>query len=452
MPERSPTREAIRRFRHNRRAFWGLGFLGVVSLCGLCAPIISAHVLHFSEDEQHTFWVFSAPQTQDVSIDFPTYDGDKTAFSLLDLNHDGELRCVKPQQDRPLRCPELENAWWAERFFAFLHDLKDVAPGQDQPVLGRRLPDGNVSLAEYPQNRTAWHDPKVAEAIEQLGLFGAKGFAQLDANHDGLLSRAEVMAQTRWTRLNQTRLLADFDQNHDFSISQAEFPGLPELHTFLLGTDQKGRDLLVRLLYGARVSLAIALLATLVSVLIGVTYGALSGWLGGRWDGLMMRIVDVLYGLPFLFLVILLLVVAGRSTVNLFVALGAVSWLSMARIVRGQVLSLRQRPFVEAATAMGVGPLRILWRHILPNALGPIVVYATLAVPAVIIEEAFLSFLGLGVQPPAASWGTLISEGARLMAQHPWLILYPGTLLTATLFALHFVGDGLRDALDPRGD
>ena len=149
---------------------------------------------------------------------------------------------------------------------------------------------------------------------------------------------------------------------------------------------------------------------------------------------------------------ILLLVVAGRSTVNLFVALGAVSWLSMARIVRGQVLSLRRRPFVEAAVAIGVGQTRILWRHILPNALGPIVVYATLSVPAVIVEEAFLSFLGLGVQPPAASWGTLISEGARLMAQHPWLIIYPGSLLTGTLFALHFIGDGLRDAADPRGD
>ena len=450
MADRSPTREAFSRFRRNRRAWFGAWFVGLVGLCGLLAPLLAHRVLHFSEDEQHTFWVFAPPGTQDVGIDYPTFDGDKSSFLLLDLNHDGLLTCARTPTG--LRCPELETAWWAERFFAFLHDLKDTARGNDAPVLGKRAPDGLISPQEYPRSPAQWHDPRVAQAIDKLGYFGPSGFAKLDADHDGFLTRAEVIRQTRWSRLQQDELLRDFDANGDLAIDRAEFPGQPALHTFWLGTDQKGRDLLARLLFGARVSLAIALLATLISVLIGVSYGALSGWLGGRWDGLMMRIVDVLYGLPFLFLVILLLVVAGRSTVNLFVALGAVSWLSMARIVRGQVLSLRRRPFVEAAVAMGVGQTRILWRHILPNALGPIVVYATLAVPAVIIEEAFLSFLGLGVQPPAASWGTLISEGARLMAQHPWLILYPGGLLTGTLFALHFVGDGLRDAVDPRGD
>ncbi len=450
MPDRSPAREAFRRFRHNRRAWFGAWFVGCVGLCGLFAPLISHHLLHFSEDEQHTFWVFAPPGTQDVAIDFPTYDGDKTAFALLDRNHDGKLGCARTVTG--LHCPELQTAWWAERFFAFLHDLKDTAQGHDQPVAGKRVPDGLISMQEYPQTPADWHDPRVAQAIGDLGLFGRRGFELLDANRDGLLSRQEVIGQTRWSRLQQNQLLRDFDRNGDLAIDRDEFPGQPALHTFWLGTDQKGRDLLARLLFGARVSLAIALLATCISVVIGVSYGALSGWLGGRWDGLMMRVVDVLYGLPFLFLVILLLVVAGRSTVNLFVALGAVSWLSMARIVRGQVLSLRRRPFVEAAVAIGVGQTRILWRHILPNALGPIVVYATLSVPAVIVEEAFLSFLGLGVQPPAASWGTLISEGARLMAQHPWLIIYPGSLLTGTLFALHFIGDGLRDAADPRGD
>ena len=450
MVDRSPTREAFLRFRANRRAWFGAWFVSAVGVCGLLAPVISQHVLHFSEDEQHTFWVFAPPGTQDVAIDYPTYDGDKAAFARLDLNRDGKLTCARTATG--VHCPELETAWWAERFFAFLHDLKDTAQGHDPPVAGKRAPDGRISPQEYPQQPSDWHDPRVAAAVQRLGLFGPPGFALLDADHDGFLSRQEVISQTRWSRLQQNQLLRDFDANGDLAIDLGEFPGQPELHTLWLGSDQKGRDLLARLLFGARVSLAIALLATLISVLIGVSYGALSGWLGGRWDELMMRIVDVLYGLPFLFLVILLLVVAGRSTVNLFVALGAVSWLSMARIVRGQVLSLRRRPFVEAAVAMGVGQARILWRHILPNALGPIVVYATLSVPAVIIEEAFLSFLGLGVQPPAASWGTLISEGARLMAQHPWLILYPGTLLTLTLFALHFVGDGLRDAVDPRGD
>lgn len=450
MADRSPTQEALHRFRRNRRAWFGAWFVGLVGLCGLLAPLISRQVLHFSEDEQHTLWVFASPGTQDVAIDYPTYDGDKSAFALLDRNRDGQLTCTRTATG--VHCPELETAWWAERFFAFLHDLKDTATGHDQPVAGKRAPDGFISMQEYPQAPADWHDKRVADAMAELALFGSRGFALLDANHDGLLSRAEVIGQTRWSRLQQVQLLRDFDRNGDLAIDRAEFPGQPDLHTFWLGTDQKGRDLLARLLFGARVSLAIAFLATAISVLIGVSYGALSGWLGGRWDGVMMRIVDVLYGLPFLFLVILLLVVAGRSTVNLFVALGAVSWLSMARIVRGQVQSLRRRPFVEAAVAMGVGQTRILWRHILPNALGPIVVYATLSVPAVIIEEAFLSFLGLGVQPPAASWGTLISEGARLMAQHPWLIIYPGSLLTATLFALHFVGDGLRDAVDPRGE
>ncbi len=450
MTSRSPSREAFLRFRRNRRAWWGAWFVACVGACGLMAPLISRYVLHFSESEQHTSWVFAPPGVQDVSSDYPTYDGDMSAFARLDLNHDGKLGCTRTATG--VRCPELETAWWAERFFAFLPDLKDTAQGHDTPVTGKRTPDGRISLEEFPKSSADWHDARVAEAVQTLGLFGQPGFTLLDADHDGLLTRQEIIAQTRWTRFAQNQLLTDFDQNRDLAITLDEFPGQPQLHTFWLGTDQKGRDLLVRILFGARVSLAIALLATLISVLIGVSYGALSGWLGGRWDGLMMRIVDVLYGLPFLFLVILLLVVAGRSTVNLFVALGAVSWLSMARIVRGQVLSLRRRPFVEAAVAMGVGQARILWRHILPNALGPIVVYATLAVPAVIIEEAFLSFLGLGVQPPAASWGTLISEGARLMAQHPWLIVYPGGLLTATLFALHFVGDGLRDAVDPRGD
>ena len=449
---RSPGREAWRRFCRNRRALWGARFVGAVGLCGLLAPVLSAHVLQLSEDEQHSFWVFAPPGTADVSRDFPSYDGDKAIFALLDQDGDGRLTCSRATPTAPLSCPELETAWWAERFFAFLHDLRDTAIGQAVPQPERRSPDGRISRAEYPRSAADWHDARVAAAVARLGLFGAAGFARLDRDGDGLVSKEELIAQTRWTRFDSARLLAACDANGDLAIDRAEFPGQPVLRTFWLGTDQKGRDLLVRLLYGARVSLAIALLATLVSVLIGVSYGALSGWLGGRWDGLMMRIVDVLYGLPFLFLVILLLVVAGRSTVNLFVALGAVSWLSMARIVRGQVQSLKRRPFVEAAVAMGVAPGRILWRHVLPNALGPIVVYATLAVPAVIIEEAFLSFLGLGVQPPAASWGTLISEGARLMAQHPWLILYPGGLLTATLFALHFVGDGLRDALDPRGD
>ncbi len=218
----------------------------------------------------------------------------------------------------------------------------------------------------------------------------------------------------------------------------------------LLGTDALGRDLLTRILYGARISFAVGLLATLVSLTIGVAYGAVAGLAGGRVDALMMRLVDVLYGLPFMFFVIVLVVLFGRNILNLFLALGAVQWLTMARIVRTQTLALRGRDFVLAARAVGASSPRLLIRHLLPNALGPIVVYTTLTVPAVMLEEAFLSFLGLGVQPPMASWGSLAAEGAAAMDVYPWLIVFPGLALSLTLLSLNFLGDGLRDALDPR--
>jgi oligopeptide transport system permease protein len=218
----------------------------------------------------------------------------------------------------------------------------------------------------------------------------------------------------------------------------------------LLGTDELGRDLLTRIMWGARVSLGVGILATLVSLTIGVSYGALAGYLGGRADQVMMRLVDILYGLPFMFFVIILVVLLGRNIFNLFIALGAVQWLTMSRIVRGQVLSLREREFVRGAHALGSRTLRILAHHVVPNAAGPIIVYATLTVPAVMLEEAFLSFLGLGVQPPMASWGSLASEGAAHLDVRPWLILFPGVALTVTLFSLNFLGDGLRDALDPQ--
>ncbi|HWV36924.1 MAG TPA: ABC transporter permease [Vulgatibacter sp.] len=216
------------------------------------------------------------------------------------------------------------------------------------------------------------------------------------------------------------------------------------------GTDLHGRDLLVRTMHGGRISLLVGLCATAVSLTLGVTYGAVSGYFGGRLDAIMMRVVDVLYTIPFMFVVILFLVLFGRSLVLLFVALGAVSWLTMARIVRGQVLSLKQSEFVEAARASGVGHAGIIFRHLVPNALGPIVVYTTLTIPRVMLEEAFLSYLGLGVQPPMASWGLLVSDGANAMTFFPHLLLFPGAMLTVTLFSLNFLGDGLRDALDPR--
>jgi oligopeptide transport system permease protein len=217
-----------------------------------------------------------------------------------------------------------------------------------------------------------------------------------------------------------------------------------------LGTDTLGRDVLTRLLYGGRISMSVGLAATAVSLVIGVLYGAIAGFVGGRMDSVMMRFVDILYSMPFIIFVILLMVLFGRHFVLLFLAIGAVEWLTMARIVRGQVVTLKHQEFIEAARGLGLRKWRIILWHLIPNTLGPVIVYATLTVPSVMLLEATLSFLGLGVQPPMSSWGLMINEGAQYMEDAPWLLIFPGLTLALTLFSLNFLGDGLRDALDVR--
>ena len=217
-----------------------------------------------------------------------------------------------------------------------------------------------------------------------------------------------------------------------------------------LGTDTLGRDLFARILYGGRISILVGLVATFVALAIGVVYGAVAGFFGGKIDSVMMRLVDIMYALPFTIFVILLMVFFGRNIVLLFVAIGAVEWLTMARIVRGQILTIKKMEFIEAARSLGFGKRRIIFRHMIPNVLGPIIVYTTLTIPAVMLLEAFLSFLGLGVQPPMSSWGVLIKDGAEKMEEFWWLLVFPGTAFSLSLFSLNFVGDGLRDALDVR--
>lgn len=217
-----------------------------------------------------------------------------------------------------------------------------------------------------------------------------------------------------------------------------------------LGTDVLGRDMLTRIMYGGRMSLMVGFIATSVALVIGVLYGAIAGYMGGYVDAAMMRLIDILYALPFMIFIILLMVIFGQSMLLLFLAIGAVEWLTMARIVRGQVSTLRQQEYVEAAIAIGLSRWRIISRHIIPNTLGPVIIYTTLTIPSVMLLEAFLSFLGLGIQPPESSWGLLISYGVETMEEYPWLLIYPGLTLSITLFALNFLGDGLRDALDPK--
>ena len=265
-----------------------------------------------------------------------------------------------------------------------------------------------------------------------------------------LANKAAVAGGTILILLIVLAIFAPWIAPHSYSYQNLDLGAQPPSSDFLLGTDTLGRDLFSRILYGARVSLLVGFVATGVALVIGVSWGIVAGYFGGRVDSVMMRIVDVLYGLPFIIFIILLMVIFGRNIWLLFAAIGAVEWLTMARIVRGQVLSIKNQEYVLAAQAMGVTNMQMFRKHIFPNILGPIAVYATLTIPQVMLLEAFLSFLGLGIQPPMSSWGTLIRYGVESMEEYSWLLIYPGLTFTITLFALNFFGDGLRDALDPK--
>ena len=283
-------------------------------------------------------------------------------------------------------------------------------------------------LQNPDQNRTLWKDAWARLSKNTLALLGLITLAFLSV----------IAFLTPW--------IAPYGYEEQNLILGASSPS----YQHLLGTDIFGRDMLTRIMYGGRTSLLVGFIATSVALVIGVSWGAVAGYVGGKLDAFMMRLVDILYALPFMIFIILLLVVFGRNLLLLFFAIGAVEWLTMARIVRGQVMTLKKQEFIEAAHSIGLPRHTIIIRHIVPNAIGPIIVYATLTVPNVMLLEAFLSFLGLGIQPPQSSWGLLINYGVETMEEYPWLLVFPGLALTITLFALNFLGDGLRDALDPK--
>jgi oligopeptide transport system permease protein len=286
----------------------------------------------------------------------------------------------------------------------------------------------NVSAQETEVGRSLWEDALRRLLTNKMAVIGLIY----------LILQAIVAIFAPW--------LAPFS----FEDTDLILGPIPPDSVHWFGTDDLGRDVFTRILFGSRVSLMVGLLATAVSVLIGVVYGAVSGYIGGRLDDFMMRVIDVLFAMPFTFFVIILMVLFGRNIYLMFIALGAIQWLTMARIVRGQVVSLKKMEYVEAAKATGVSTAAIIRKHIVPNTLGPVIIYVTLTIPGVILEEAFLSFLGLGVQEPMASWGTLISGGVGAMEVYPWMLIYPCATLMLTLLALNFFGDGLREALDPK--
>lgn len=468
---------AWRRFRRSRGAIVALALLVLYAAVGLSAPLLDSVLTGFTPGESDHGLVLAPPGALGLPAVHVTYDGDRTAFALLDRDGDGVLACTRrpsagagvpllpllardwpvvhgeivaglerveaggiPLRDTlrsvtgTLDCPELAAArlrW--ERFY------RDVFARHDR----QGGPDGVLTLDEWPaQEQTS------APQLEGVG--GPADFARLDADGDGRLTPLELMTATRHLRLDAERLLSDADEDGDLRIARAEFPGAPVLRPHRMGTDDQGRDVLSRLLHGARISLLVGFSAAFLALIFGLAFGVVAGYAGGLLDELMMRFVDVLYGIPLIFVVLLVVVFLEPGLLGITVLVAGVSWLTVARIARGQVVSLRNAPFVEAARAYGAPRRTIVFRHLLRNAAGPVVAYATLLVPAAIVAEAFLAFVGVGMDVGSPSWGAAIASGARHIGVFPWLVVGPALALALTLFAFHALGDGLRRALDPR--
>lgn len=427
-------KDALRRLRKNYAAQAGAAVVIVMALVAMGYEVISSTMTRFTLDEPHPFVAPKPPGARSVpEVYFELLPAEgEYAFARLDANGDGVVSAE-----------EIREAYLRMEFEAIDTDGDGALSYEEYEAAPLSLPPPT----EFSTNCMKWSMVKMSIApIEHPAIFAC------DAGEDNKMTFEESGKVVELITIGEARkILARFDEDADGELKPNEYGGLPAPQVNLLGTDQLGRDLLTRLVYGARISLSVGLIATLVSFLIGVTWGATAGFVGGKLDNVMMRIVDIMYGLPFMFLVILLIsVFETRSLFLLFMALGAIQWLTMARIVRGQVISLKKQEFVEAARCIGTPSAAIIFRHLIPNALGPIIVYSTLTVPAVMLEEAFLSFLGLGVQAPLTSWGALASEGRQNMEAAPWMIIAPGLALAVTLLSMNFLGDGLRDALDPQ--
>ena len=347
-----------------------------------------------------------------------------------DHKHDPALTPLGTEPDAPIRSREGD----------VIHTSPELAVGEADVR--------SAEAGEFVRGSSLWRDAWRRLKKNKLAVFGLAVVVLLTI---AAIAGPPIIKAT--TGFTYDYIPRDVNLLKSFPPFKGATGGFSWTHP--MGTDNSGRDLLARVLLGGRISLMVGVISTLVSLIIGVTYGAVSGYVGGRTDNLMMRVVDVLYSLPYIILVIVLLAMFRSTTpmgqiVLLFIALGSVSWLTMARIVRGQVLSLKNQEFVVAARAIGVSTPRIIFRHVVPNALGPVIVYATLTIPSVMLQEAFLSFLGFGVQPPYASWGSLAADGIQNLAIFPWQLIFPGVTMALMLFSLNFLGDGLRDALDPQ--